>query len=272
MLGPLATLSEQAKENIRLELGLDKPVFVQYLNYLGQILSGNLGDSYQLNQPVSVALGQALWPTVSLAIMALVLAVVFVILGILVARTYRWRAFIEHSHILATTLPIFWVSYLLLFVFAFGLGWFPAVSGDGLRSLWLPALALAIPIAGIIGQVFHSALLDARTQPFWVTVRSRGVSQLGFELRHASRHGLGSTVPLAVQIFGGLLGGAIIVEQVFSRSGLGSVALVAITNRDLPVVLGIVLLSAVFFSVLSAISDIAVWFIDPRTRSSAVSS
>lgn len=266
MLGPLATISAEAKENIRTDLGLDASPIAQYFSYLGGFLTGNLGVSYQLNQPVTAVLGRAIGPTVALALASSLLATALIALGVLIARTRALKALVAESHILATTVPIFWLSYLLLFTFAFGLGWFPATRASGLSGLWLPAIALSIPVAGVLGQILHSGIADAHSKQFYLSVRSRGLSDLGFDFRHAVRHGLASAVPLATQIFGGLLGGAIIVEKVFSRPGLGSVALVAITNRDLPVVLGVVALSAVIFAIVSLVAEVAIWLLDPRTR------
>lgn len=269
MLGPLATVSEATKDQLRAELGLNEPLFVQYLNYLANLMSGNLGVSFQLNEPVTLVIGRALGPTAVLAGLALVFALVLVVFGVLIARTRPLRAVVTSGQIIATTLPIFWVSYLLLFVFAFGLGWFPATNGRGFAALVLPAVALAIPVAGILGQVLHSGMTDTETKPFWLSVRARGVPQFGFDTQHAVRHGLGSTVPLTTQIIGGLLGGAVLVEQVFARPGLGTVALTAITNRDMPVILGVVAFSAVTFAVLAIVADALVWVIDPRTRSTS---
>lgn len=266
MLGPLATISESAKERIRDALGLNEPVVVQYLTYLGNIAVGDFGTSYQLNQPVSEIIARALGPTLALTVAALLIAAMLLSIGFLVARTRPLRSALELVHVLATTVPLFWLGYLLLSVFAFSLRWFPATSGDRLASLWLPAVTLAIPVAGVIGQVLQSGIEDTYRRPFWLSVRARGVSNIGFDTRHALRHGIGSVTPLAAQIVGGLLGGTIIIEQVFSRPGLGSVALVAITNRDMPVILGVVALSAIVFAVLSVLAEIGVWLIDPRTR------
>lgn len=266
MLGPLATVSEAEKEVIRQQLRLNDPPFVQYINYLGGLLQGNLGVSFQLNEPVSVVLSRALGPTAALTGLALIFAVILVLAGVGVARTRSTRTLVSASQVVVSTLPIFWMSYLLIFVFAIWLGWFPIATSRGFLALVLPALTLAFAVAGILGRVLHASLEDAATRPFWMTVRARGVSALGFDVRHGLRHALSAVLPLTAQIVGGLLGGAVIVEQVFGRPGLGSVALVAITNRDLPVILGIVALSAVIFAVLALVADLVLWSADPRLR------
>ena len=266
MLGPLATVGQAEKDAIRATLNLNQPVFVQYLNYLGQMMTGNLGTSYQLNEPVVDVLARAFAPTAALTSLSLLFTVILVALGILIARTRRIRGVVLASQTVAATLPIFWVSYILLVVFGFSLGWFPVTDSTGFAALILPAVALGIAVSAILGRIVHTALEDAQQQPFWLSIRARGSSQLRFDLAHGLRHGLGAALPLAVQIVGGLLGGAVIVEQIFGRPGLGSVALVAITNRDLPVILGLVALSAVMFTLLALLADFALWAIDPRLR------
>lgn len=266
MLGPLATIGQAEKDAIRSTLNLDQPVFAQYFSYLGQLVTANLGTSYQLNEPVIDVIARALAPTAALTSLSLLFTVILVVIGILIARTRKLRGFVLASQTLSATLPIFWVSYLLLVVFGFSLGWFPVADSTGFHALVLPAVALAIAVSAILGRIVHTALEDAQQQPFWLSVRARGSSQLRFDLVHGVRHGLGAALPLAVQIVGGLLGGAVIVEQIFGRPGLGSVALVAITNRDLPVILGLVALSAVMFTLLALLADFALWAIDPRLR------
>ena len=271
MLGPLANVPEDTREQIRIELGLNDPLFAQYLNYLADLVTGNLGVSYQLDQPVATVLADALIPTAQLALFALLLASIFVALGVLMAEHPALGKLTSALQVLAVTIPVFWIGYLLLVAFSFSIPLFPATTNDSLAALVLPGLTLAIPVAGILGQVVGSGISDAHTRRWALSVRARGVSTFDFDARHASRHGLSAATPLAAQIFGGLLGGTILVEQVFSRPGLGSIALAAITNRDMTVVLGFVALSALFFAVLSILADIAIWMLDPRTRTLQVS-
>ena len=271
MLGPLANVPEETREQIRIELGLNDSLFAQYLNYLADLVTGNLGVSYQLDQPVATVLAEALIPTAQLALFALALASIFVALGVLMAEHPALGKLTSALQVLAVTIPVFWIGYLLLVAFSFSIPLFPATTNDSLAALVLPGLTLAIPVAGILGQVVGSGISDAHTRRWALSVRARGVSTFDFDARHASRHGLSAATPLAAQIFGGLLGGTILVEQVFSRPGLGSIALAAITNRDMTVVLGFVALSALFFAVLSILADIAIWMLDPRTRTLLVS-
>lgn len=270
MLGPLATVSVEMREQIRSELGLDSPAVVQYLSYLGNLVTGNLGNSYQLNQPVGEILVDALLPTIQLATGALVIAGFFVALGIFLRHRRGIGRFISVTQVVAVTLPVFWIGYLLLVAFSFSIPWFPATTSDSLASLVLPSVALAIPVSGIIGQVIRSGMSDADTRRWALSVRARGVSERQFDTHHAARHGVIAVTPLTAQIVGGLLGGTILVEQVFSRPGLGSVALSAIANRDMPVILGFVALSACLFAVLSILADLALWMLDPRTRGEGV--
>lgn len=266
MLGPLAQVSEQTREQIRADLGLDQPVFAQYVQYLSDLATGNFGQSYQLDQPVLEVLGAALIPTAQLAFASLGVAAFFVMFGVIVGRQKMLGRLVSGTQVLAVTVPVFWIGYLLLIVFSFTLGWFPATTSGTLSSLVLPAVTLAIPIAGILGHLIGSGMSDTHTRRWALSVKARGLSNREFDSRHAARHGLSAAVPLTAQIFGGLLGGTILVEQVFSRPGLGTVALTAITSRDMTVILGFVALSAVFFAVLSIFADVVMWIIDPRTR------
>lgn len=266
MLGPLSGLSAAQKAQLGVELGLDRPLGEQYLAMLGRLLRGDLGTSYQLKQPVAQLLGQALAPTLQLAALALLFALALVLLGVLAARGRLGSAVVGTAEVLAVVFPSFWVGFLLLTVFSFWLGWFPATGSRTAASLVLPAVAMAIPVAGVLGQAIRTELADVDHSAFALSARARGVGPARFTLRHGLRHAAVPAATLSTMVLGGLLGGAILVETVFSRPGLGSLTLTAITNRDMPVVLGLVALSAVVFAALGALADVAVGLADPRTR------
>jgi peptide/nickel transport system permease protein len=166
--------------------------------------------------------------------------------------------------LLAISSPPFWIGLVLLSVFAFGLGWFPVAGADGIQSLILPALTIALPVAGILGQVLRTSLEDAEEQPFVTSARARGAGPARLVLRHTLRHAAIPALTLAGYIVGSLLGGAVVVESVFARPGLGRVALSAITNRDLPVVMGIIVFTAIVFVLVNLLVDLAYRAIDPR--------
>lgn len=268
MLGPTAQVSDEIKAQMRTDLGLNDPLWQQYVNYLADALRGDFGQSYQLRKPVTDVIGQALPATLQLAGLALVLALLIVVIVTFAARSGSARrlATVAEQVLLAT--PVFWIGLLLLTVFAIGLGWFPISANRGFASLVLPALTLALPTAALLSQVLRDGIEAAEQQPFTETVRARGASSARLLSHHTLRHGLIGTMPMLAYFTGSLLGGAVLVETVFSRTGLGRTALDAILNRDLPVIAGIIVLSALVFTVVSLVADVVVMMLDPRQRGS----
>ena len=162
--------------------------------------------------------------------------------------------------------PVFWIGLILLSVFAFGLGWFPVAGSRNPATLVLPAVTLALPIAALLGQVLRDGIETAERQPFATTVRARGAGPTWLTLHHTLRHGGTGALTLAAYLVGSLLGGAVLVETVFARPGLGRVTLTAITDRDLPVITGIILLSALVFVVVNLVVELTYPVLDPRLR------
>jgi peptide/nickel transport system permease protein len=270
MLGVQGQASPAVKDAIRADLGLDRPAFEQYFSYLGRILTGDLGRSYQLRLPVTEVIGQQLAATVQLVAVSLLFALVLVGLGALLFGGRRSRIIVGSLELVAISAPPFWIGLVLLAVFGFGLNWFPVAGDDGFRSVVLPSLTIALPVAGILGQVLASGMADARAQPFALTATARGIGAERLVLRHTLRHAALPAVTLSGYIVGSLLGGAVIVESVFGRSGIGRVTLAAITQRDLPVVMGIIILTAVVFVIVNLLVDLSYRLIDPRLTLSAV--
>jgi len=264
MLGVSAQASPELKQSIRVELGLDQPLAVQYLSYLSRLVRGDFGTSYQLRLPVTEVIGQQLGYTLQLAAASLAIALVIALVGAVLVHGRAARGVFSVLELLAISSPPFWIGLVLLSVFAFGLGWFPVAGADGIQSLILPALTIALPVAGILGQVLRTGLEDAEEQPFVTSARARGAGPARLVLRHTLRHAAIPALTLAGYIVGSLLGGAVVVESVFARPGLGRVALSAITNRDLPVVMGIIVFTAIVFVLVNLLVDLAYRAIDPR--------
>lgn len=264
----LGSVSERVREQIRADWGLADPLIVQYLAYLGRLLRGDLGTSYRRQQPVADLIGQQLVPTLQLMATAMVLAVLFALTASLLGRGRRSAPIFGVLELVAVSSPTFWIGLVLITVFGFGLGWFPVVSTGGAGALVLPAITLAIPTAGILSQVLRQGLDAAAALPFVDTVRARGASQTRLVLRHTLRHAAANSVTLTGYITGSLLGGSVLVETVFARPGLGRVALGAIIDRDIPVVLGIIVLAAALFSIINLLVDVVANRLDPRLSSS----
>lgn len=264
MLGPLAQVSEEVKDGIRADLGLDRPPLEQYVAFIGQLARGDLGESYQLRMPVTEVIGRQLGATLQLSLLALVLAVVLALAVSIFVRGQVGRTVAAGVELLILSSPVFWIGLILLSVFAFGLGWFPVSGARNPATLVLPAITLALPVAALLSQVLRDGLTQAERMPFAETVRARGAGPAWFTVRHGLRHGAASAITLAAYLTGSVLGGAVLVETVFARPGLGRVALAAISDRDLPVITGIILLSALVFVVVNLVVELVHPLIDPR--------
>ncbi|GLW10911.1 ABC transporter permease [Microtetraspora sp. NBRC 13810] len=250
------------------EYGLDRPWYEQYLSHLGRVLHGDLGTSYRLHEPVTQAIGEQAGATVELALAAAVVALTLsVAVALATARRRRWvRGAASGAELLVASTPSFWLGILLLTVFSFGLRILPATGSHGFRSLILPAFALALPIAGVLGHVLREALEEVLEEPFIVSARTRGLADLTVRLRHALRHALTPLVTMSGYWVGALLGGAVITETLFTRQGIGRLLISAVDAKDLPVVLGVVLLSAGIYVLVNLVVDLLYLVIDPRLR------
>jgi peptide/nickel transport system permease protein len=251
------------------QYGLDKPVIVQYLVYLGNLLHGNLGYSASQQMPVSQVIALNVGPTAELTLGSLVLSwVLAVIWSLLTVRRGRVISAIGSGlEILTASLPQYWLGIILLEIFAFHLGLFPATGGMGFQGLVLPSLTLAIPIAGFLGQVTREEFESALEQPFVTSARARGMSDWGVRLRHALRHAVLPGVTLSGWALGALIGGAVIVESLFSRNGLGNTLLQGVTQQDMPLTIGVVLIVALVYVVATILVDLLYQVVDPRLRS-----
>jgi peptide/nickel transport system permease protein len=256
------------REAIAAEWGLDRSLWEQYLDFLFRIVRGDFGTSYVLRQPVTEVVGSQLMPTVELALLAGVLAILIAVgLALLTAgRSRLSRDVASLVELVFASTPVFWLGILLLMAFSFNLRWFPVSGADGWSSIVLPSITLALPTAGLLTQVLREAMEKTLDQPFVTTVRARGVNEFVIRSRHVLRHALLPAVTLGGWLIGGLLGGAVITEKVFGRPGLGSVTLGAVLTHDVPVVLAVVLLAAFIHVAASTLLDILYVLIDPRLR------
>jgi peptide/nickel transport system permease protein len=266
MLGVQAQVSEETKAAIREDWGLNDPPLVQYLEYLGRLVRGDFGQSYQLREPVLSVITAQLPATLALTGLAILLAVAIALSSALLVRG-RWMTRLASTiELVLVSSPTFWIGLLFISFFSYRLHWFPVTSTDGFSALVLPAVTLALPIAGILSQVLREGLTEATGQPFALSARARGLSHEGLVLRHTLRHAASDTLTLSGYILGSLLGGAVLVETVFGRPGLGRVTLRAVIDRDLPVVLGIIVVIAIAFAIINLLVDLAHERLDPRVR------
>lgn len=248
--------------------GLDHPLWYQYLLYLVRIPTGDLGISYSFSQPVTTLLGQSIGPTLELAFSAAILAMAIAYLVTLLSST-RLRALRPLSRVIELILlsaPSFWIGIVLLLIFSFNLGWFDIVDPNSFQALVLPALSLALPIGCYLAQILRDGADRAMEQPFAITSRSRGLSESRVYAGHALKHGSVPVVTVLGLVIGSLIGGAVVVEQVFGRQGLGQIAVQAVNVKDIPLILGITLVATAAFVIASTAVDIVALAIDPRLR------
>lgn len=250
------------------QYGLDQPLAVQYARYLGNALIGNFGQSYQYRQPVIEVISEASRPTLELASGAILLASCLAVVNALAtaARRNALRAVLSGLELTLLSTPVYWVGIALLALFSFRLHWFPVTGGDGFAALVLPVVALSLPLAALLGQVLRDGLEDALSQPFALTVRTRGVSEIALRVRHGLRHAALAVSTLTGTLLAGILGGSILTETVFGRAGIGQITLQAIKTRDMPLVLGLVMVSALVFVVINLLVDALYLVVDPRLR------
>ncbi|MET0714863.1 MAG: ABC transporter permease [Mycetocola sp.] len=255
---------------INAEYGLQDPVLVQYLDYLGGLLRGDLGISYQQHRPVWGIISEQVGATLALTAVTLVLAWVIMVFWVTLTagRGPRIRAFGSGVDTVTAGLPPYWLGILLLLVFALGLGWFPVIGGTGVSGIVLPALTLAIPLAGFMGQATRTEFERSLDAPFVLTARMRGMGDVGIRLRHVLRHAVLPAVTLSGWAIGATISGAVIVESLFTRPGIGSVLITAVDSQDLPVVTGVVVLVAATYVVANLLVDLAYTVIDPRMKNS----
>lgn len=267
--GPGNNATEEVRQQTRELHGLGRPVLVQYGGFLSGLLRGDLGESYQLRQPVAQVLGEQVGNTLMLAALALTLAWAFALsLALWSVRSGRAATAVANIlEIVSAAVPHFWLGTILILVFSVRLQLLPATSGAaGVDGLVLPVVTLAVPLTGFLGQSMRESMLTAMHSPFALSARARGEGETGVSLRHALRHAALPGINLTGWAFGSLISGAVVVETVFARPGLGRTLLEAVTVRDVPVVLGVVLLIAAVYVVVTLASDASERLADPRLR------
>ena len=266
--GPGAMPSAELIAKVRAEYGLDQPLIVQYGQYLGRLAQGDLGDSYNLRKPVGQVIASKLGATAQLSLSAAALAVLLaVVVAVLSANRAPWiRSLVSGTELVVSSAPSFVIGLILLLVFAFGWHLLPPSGSNGWRALILPSVALALPVAAVLSQVLRQSLEDILEQPFIAMARARGMSETGVRLKHALRHALVPLVTLAGFVFASLLGGAVVIELLFSRQGIGRLMLDAAVSKDVPLLLGITLLAAAIYVVVNFLVDLINHWVDPRAK------
>lgn len=251
---------------VNAQYGFTDPLLLQYAHYLQKLVRGDLGTSYQLQAPVLRLILDQITPTLVLTFGSLLLAWVFAVtLTVLTAGRVRWLSALGSGlETLAASLPHYWLAAILLVVFAVETHLFPVEGQDTPVGLVLPALTLAIPLAGFLGQVTRDEFILELEQPFVLSARMRGMGELGVRLRHVLRHSVLPAISLSGWAMGALFSGSVIAETVFARPGIGQVLVQAASGRDIPLVSGLVLVIAVVYVIANLVVDALYLIVDPR--------
>ena len=270
-------------EQIREDLGLDDPYLVQLSRYVGDVASGDFGTSYRFNEPVTSLIGDRIWPTILLVTTALLFAIVIgVLVGIFTAR--RPESPVSHGvtvfSLVGYSMPVFWTGYLLIIAFASNVRWFPVAGMRDVRfegnrfeewldiahHLVLPALTLGLIYLAQYSRLSRASMLEVLQSDYVRTARAKGLAERKVVYKHALRNAVIPVITIAGLQFGALLSGALLVETVFNWPGLGRLAADSVFQRDAPVLLGVLICSAVLVVVINILTDVVYRMIDPRIR------
>ncbi len=257
----------------RAQLGLDDPLPGQYIRFLADLARGDLGQSWLHGRPVGQMILEQLPPTAELAVAAIIVAAALgLTLGTLAAiRRGTWLdTAVTAISVVSLSTPTYWSGLLAILLFSLHLRWLPATGSGDLRHLVLPALVLGFALSGPIARLVRARVAEVMVQPFVLAARARGLPAWRVLLGHVLRAALAPALTVVALQFGFLLSGAVITESVFARAGLGKLAVQAILWRDLPVVRGVVMFTALVYVLVNLLADLAQLWLDPRLREEAV--
>ena len=277
ILGSYAT--PENVERLERQLGLDQPLPLQYVTWISGVLQGDWGRSYALNRPVLDVVLEHFGPTMLLAATALFLCTLFGVLAGIIAAMHQYGLadkVITLAVLVGISTPSFFLGIMLILWFSVGLGWFPTggmwslfgerTLGDLLHHLALPAFALAVVATGVVARLTRSNMLEVLRQDYVRTARAKGVSENRVIFRHAFKNALVNIIPIIGIQAGFVLGGAVYIETVFQWPGIGRMLVQAISQRDILVVQGGVLLVAISYVLINLVTDVLQSVVDPRVR------
>lgn len=265
------TPSNEAIDIIKDKYDLEKPLLSQYVSWIGNAMHGDLGKSYQTNDPVTEEILIRLPATITLAFVSIFLSLVIGIpAGILAA--VRRNSFVDYFcstiSVLGISIPSFWLAILLIFVFSYTLELTPTMGYGGIKSLILPAIALGTPASAVITRLMRSSMLEVMHQDYIRTAVGKGLSGRMIILRHALKNTFIPVITIIGLEFGHLLGGAVIIETIFAWPGIGRLLVTSISARDVPVIQGCIVFITLTYLVINFVTDISYSYLDPRIRRS----
>lgn len=268
MLAQSGNASAEDIARLAAQYGLDKPIWQQALLYAGNVLQGDLGNTIRGNEPVADLLLDRLPNTIALAVAGLGTALVLGIPMGIVAAVNRGKTadfVVMFMAILGVSIPGFWMGLAFIQIFALHLGWFP-VAGTSARNIVLPALTLGVVHSALVARMTRSALVDILNEDYIRTARARGLREHQVLFVHAMRPAMISVVTVVGLVFAHLLGGQVIIENVFSWNGIGRLAIQAMLQRDYPLVQGFIVIFATSIVLVTTTLDLLYGLLDPRVR------
>jgi len=267
ILGDFA--SEEAIAEMKNTLGLNQPLFIQYIDYIKNVLQGDLGTSYITGLTVIEEIKARFPITVQLAVYSLIIgSVVGILLGILAAvkQNTIFDQLAMVVSLIGISAPGFWIALFLIWIFSYQFSIFPISGYQGFYSLILPSITLGLGSAGNIARMTRSSMLEVIKQDFMRTAQAKGLAMIPMIFKHALQNAMIPVITLIGLQFGFLLAGAVVIETVFALPGLGSFSIEAITKRDLPTVQGLVLFMAFLFIITNMLVDLVYSLVDPRIK------
>lgn len=267
LLPPDASAEDRAA--YRQVLGLDRPLPVQYLEFMRRGITGDLGTSYFFSRPVSELLADVVLPSLELMAASMLVALLLAVVPGVYAAVRRGKATDLASRavvVFGGSMPEFWIGLLLIQIFAVQLGWFDVVSQPGLAGLVLPAVTLGWAVAGSVMRLMRAAMIDVLSREYIDTARMKGLPEHSVVWKHAFKNAVLPVATYSASIAARLLGAAVVIEFVFGRPGLGSLLMQAVSVRDFPTVQGVVFILGAFLIVTTLLLDVLYAYLNPRVR------
>lgn len=265
-------MDEAVVEQIREEWGLNAPLHLQYLEFLKNVVQGDLGTSYQSRMDVTKILAERIPVTIQITLLGLAIAIIIGISAGIIGAMKRgsWiDTFVSSSSIAGVSIPAFFLGLILMYVFAVQFGWLPA-SGykpGEIKFLILPSITLGLSVSGVIARITRSSMIDVLKMDYMITSYAKGLSKVRIIAVHAMKNALPPVLTIIGVQLGLLLSGAVITETIFGLPGVGRLLIDSILQRDLPIVQGCVIFIATVFLIVNLLTDISCRMIDPRVRS-----
>ena len=263
------SIPQERLDELRIIMGLNKPLYEQYYNFISNAISGDLGTSIRLRTPVTEILLQKFPYTIKLSLLGLMIAIILGVVIGLVAAIFK-DTWLDHFSmtfsLIGVSMPIYWLGLLLILIFSINLNIFPSSGATGWKSIVLPALTLGFVSAGLISRLLRSSLLEVLNEDYIRTAKGKGLTDKIILIKHALKNAMIPVITILGLQFGNMLAGAVVTETVFSRPGLGRLVVNGILWKDYPLVQGTVLFIACIYVLVNLFVDISYYWFDPRIK------